>query len=66
MEDVPQGQAPEPWGLTAIVDPAGLRFVHDLGPAGAGGAEVDGWDYSGSGNGTWMSEEGSKWLVNGL
>lgn len=31
-------QAPEPWGLTAIVDPAGLRFVHDLGPAGAGGA----------------------------
>lgn len=31
-------QAPEPWGLTAVLDPAGLRFIHDIGPAGAGGA----------------------------
>ena len=38
--DFHKGQAPEPWGLTAIVDPAGLRFVHALGPAGAGGATV--------------------------
>ncbi|CAJ1396968.1 unnamed protein product [Effrenium voratum] len=29
---------PEPEESTAIVDPAGLRFVQDLGPAGAGGA----------------------------
>ena len=32
------GQAAEPWGLTAVLDPAGLRFIHDIGPAGAGGA----------------------------
>lgn len=31
-------QAAEPWGLTAVLDPAGLRFIHDIGPAGAGGA----------------------------
>ena len=34
---VRSGQAAEPWGLTAVLDPAGLRFIHDIGPAGAGG-----------------------------
>ena len=37
-----EGQAAEPWGPTAVLDPAGLPFIHDTGPAGAGGVSPQG------------------------